>query len=90
MEAQHDPELVKIVAGVEHFLLTRKGEASAPGENEKAEDEPRKAGSPKATRTRSPFAQAEWEIIAPRLEDEYERLLPLVEETLTQILAASN
>jgi hypothetical protein len=90
-EAQHDPCLVKIVAGVEHFLLAKEDSSRGAGEVAELFGEPQKSGTPSFTeRTRQPFGAADRQTISKRLEDEYDRLVPLVEETLTSILGISN
>jgi len=74
LEAEHDPYLVQIVAGVEHFLLAREECLIAPKGPERQTSGTRWS----TTRSRQPFDNVDWEHIADNLEREYDRLLPLL------------
>jgi putative nucleotidyltransferase with HDIG domain len=85
-DAQHDPYLVQIVAGVEHFLIAKE-ESVASADAERSEGQPSTAEIPAVTeRTCQPFDEADWQAIAENLNDEYNRLLPQVEGGLASIL----
>jgi HD-like signal output (HDOD) protein len=90
-KAQHDPCLVQIVGGVEHFLLMKQESASASAEATDPSGEPKPSVIPPvALANLDLFAAADWQTISAKLESEYERLLPLVEETLKSTLGLTN
>lgn len=90
-KAQHDPCLVQIVGAVEYFLLTKQVTASASAEIMDPSCEPKPSVTPPiALGNLDVFASADWQTISAKLETEYERLLPLVEETLKNTLGITN
>jgi putative nucleotidyltransferase with HDIG domain len=91
-QAEHDPYLVEIVAAVEHFLLAKEELVTAPGEAEPSAGESQPPEIPAVTqRSRQPFADEEtWKSISENLYNEYVRVLPLVEGSLTSMLGAAS
>ncbi len=86
-EAQHDPNLVEIVATIEHYLLTKTPDAPAL-----ASEDPRTQEDPQALEVQilGPERKAsrvlrrtERQGVVEMLDKEYDRLLPLVQLGLT-------
>jgi putative nucleotidyltransferase with HDIG domain len=88
-QAQHDPYLVQIIAAVEHFLLAKAEASPADGDTLPSPDQPQqREASPEATW--QPFADADWHVISEHLENEYHRLLPLVERGVASVTGGAN
>src|SRR5712692_1804947 len=86
-EAQHDPNLVEIVATIEHYLLTKTPDASAlAAEGPRTQPDPRAVEvqilRPEGSDTRPP-RRTERHGVVEMLDKEYDRLLPLVQLGLT-------
>jgi HD-like signal output (HDOD) protein len=86
-DAQHDPNLVQIIATIEHFLLHKVEAENAAAENLAAQNASHPAeGESQREDSKTEFAQIELPVFAnidpptlvTTLETEYERLLPLV------------
>lgn len=85
-EAQHDPYLVQIVAAVEHYLLAKEQSVLATEGDAHTPDQPRPS---ETERSRQPFAEEDWLSIVEKLDNEYNRLLPLVDRGLPSVLGAA-
>jgi HD-like signal output (HDOD) protein len=89
-QAKHDPYLVQIVGGIEHFLLA-KGEplpVAAEGDTVTlVAEESALAAQPE--RSCQPFPAADWPAIEENLHLEYERILPVVEEGMATMLSSN-
>ena len=86
-EAQHDPNLVEIVATIEHYLHTKTPAAPAHyAEGPQTQGDPQgmevQIVAPEGRATR-PLSRIEREGVVEMLDKEYERLLPLVQLGLT-------
>jgi putative nucleotidyltransferase with HDIG domain len=89
-EAQHDPNLVRIIANIERFLLTK-----AKVAQESAEKNPPRTADAIAVEVVSTPAQngleafddIESQVLIQKLNLEYDRLLPLVELGLTSAIS---
>jgi HD-like signal output (HDOD) protein len=90
-EANHDPNLVTLVATIEQFLLTRAEAASAEGAETSPDagvEQPREISFSKAIqKNMRPFADTDPQAIAKMLEKEYTRLQPLVEQGLSTTIS---
>jgi putative nucleotidyltransferase with HDIG domain len=89
-EAEHDPKLVEIVAAVEHFLWTKAQEAlatepSGTQENSQASDAQASESGSGASLS---FPNEKRHPVVEILEEEYNRVLPLVELGLTAPVGA--
>lgn len=89
-EAQHDPNLVRIIANVERFLFTKAKVAPAS-----VEESSLQAGDSKAVGVVSmpaqndlpAFEDIESQVLIEKLNSEYDRLLPLVDLGLTSAIS---
>lgn len=88
-EARHDPALVQIVGGVEHFLLMKQEAERASAEGSDGQPQPREIPPPPEI-DHELIAGTDWQTVSQKLEAEYERLLPLVDETLKTTFGISN
>jgi HD-like signal output (HDOD) protein len=90
MEAQHDPNLVQIIATIEHFLLMKdKQVAAVDGEiPHSADDQPEHTFSTSSVDRRGlpALVNADPRVVEMTLDKEYERLLPLVRVGLTSAI----
>ena len=84
-EAEHDPKLVEMVAVVEYFLCAKTQAAPAAEPSRTQEDVQAFDGqvSPPASSAPLFFPDDKWQSVVEILEEEYDRLLPLVELGLT-------
>jgi hypothetical protein len=92
-DAQHDPNLVEIIATIEHFLLTKGDTTPVPGGEAlpQAQDQNSSDGPiPLPAQKNLPaFADTHPPAVAEMLDKEYARLLPLVELGLTSTIGGN-
>jgi HD-like signal output (HDOD) protein len=89
-EAEHDPYLVEIVAAVEHFLLAKEELAPASADAGVSSGDAPVPEIPAITeRSHSPYDEETWKNISEHLYNEHDRVLPLVEESLTSMIGST-
>lgn len=93
-EAQHDPNLVGLIATIEQFLLTKIKAAPAPDTEAPQETGDQQASdiliSQSTERNLQEFAETHPQAVVEMLETEYTRLLPLVELGLRSTITGIN